>query len=295
MTSLSPSIDDSALISAQKALDIFEQFDSLVLDLEGFCRDLTGITKEELLIHITKLKGILTILENSDTLPDITSQLISYNQKSKIERLGIGKNILHARFVQNRTIEEIKQQYEGQVSLSHISRFLGIYEKANARDKAKMFNPVDDSVFSTEKQLEKLLVTINVQLSRLTYANDPKQQEVHKGYVGELRQLLKLASDFKSQMKQDSEQKAFQQNVSKILLTVCTDRQREIVADMLRSFMGASFDGASVESHIVKFSKGVAEARQGAEEQEMRQIQLAESGDLLSGTIKMPPVLRANY
>jgi hypothetical protein len=96
---------------------------------------------------------------------------------------------------------------------------------------------------------------INTQLVRLQYSNDPKQQENHRGYVAELRQLLKLAADFRKDIASMLQEQQFKQDVSAILLTVMEPQQREEALNLLRKYQSSGLTSVTLDVHIAE-SKG---------------------------------------
>lgn len=237
---------------SNKALDIFEQLEAIVNNLEGFSRELPAAKSKELEVYIERIKALIVVLDENTALPGVCSALTnvstSLRKLTKVERLGISADILRLFYKEGKSVQEISEIFGDSVHPATIRRFLSIYENYSNKEKIKA-QTNGESVFNTQNQLERLLTMINTQLGRLAYSNDPKVQENHKGYLSELRQVIKLASDFQKEIFNMLQTKQFQEDVRHILVNLMTGAQREEAIQILDKYRQTGFAPSSVEVH----------------------------------------------
>lgn len=250
---MSSGINSLALEQTRRALDIFEQLETVLTNLEDYKNSLVLDPKDlaEFDVHLARLKAVIAIVEDTDT-PLNFSTLTT--KRTKIERLGLAKDVINAYYKEGKTLQEIQDQYQDVLSSGAVATFIKTYNKYSPKEQAEAYRS-KDSVFDTREQLERLLTMINTQLVRLQYSNDPKQQENHRGYVAELRQLLKLAADFRKDIAAMLQEQQFKQDVSTILLSVLEPHQREAALDLLRKYQSGGLASVTLDVHIAE-SKG---------------------------------------
>jgi len=236
-------MQESAITHSGTASSIYEQLESTTNLIESIASATTDRgAATELSLVTTKLKALLVLFDEEDLLPVLASQLSIKTTKSKVERLGLSKEVIRLATQSKLSAPQIAEHFAGQgIDLvpTTILRFLKAYESSTYAEKVRSKST---SVFDTSEQLERLLSIVNTQLSKLAYSIDPKQQENHKGYVGELRQLIKLAADLQRSVQAQIEQSKFQSDIRYILLSVCTPDQQRMVLDRLRQYGSAQFE-----------------------------------------------------
>jgi hypothetical protein len=256
------------LKQTSRALDVFEQLESIIEKLVGLAEsdDLSKPGQVELNIHIERLRGVVSILDSEENLAPIFTQVTANGNKSRIERLGIAGDIIKLYYRDGLSHNAILSKYNNEISNKTLTRFLRMYEALSPQEKSKVYNQSKDSIFDTQNQLEKLLTMINVQLGRLAYTNDAKQQENHRGYIAELRQLVKLASDFRKDVQEDLERRQFQKDMSYIMLNVCTLEQREQIMNILRKYQLGGMESITMDLHMARTENGVIDVEESITE-----------------------------
>lgn len=239
----SNAISVSGLATSHQAASMYEQLERIG-KLIGDCSEATSdpATAIELKLVDTKLKALLTLFDDEQSLPVLAAQLTAKSTSSKIERLGLSKEVIRLATTGRMPITEIQAHFKLQgidLDVHTIAKFIKAYEASSYAEKIRAKSK---SIFDTSDQLENLLCIINTQLSKLNFAIDPKQQDNHRAYVGELRQLIKLAADLQRNVHQAMEQVKFQADVRYILLSICTGEQRALALERLRQYSSAQYE-----------------------------------------------------
>jgi predicted RNA-binding protein YlxR (DUF448 family) len=227
---------DSQLLNAtNNAASIYERLvevETTLLSISQVSSDLE--TREELAVVCAKLSTILPLFDQAELLPLLSSQLSTKGIQSKVERLGLSKEVVRLSTEMKFGSVKICEQLAAQgvtLSPATIASFLRAYENSSYAEKIRTKNA---SIFNTTDQLESLLTIISTQLGKLSFSADPKQQENHRGYVSELRQAIKLAADLQQSVFKQMQETIFRQQVQDILINVCNDEQREEVLHRLQ-------------------------------------------------------------
>jgi hypothetical protein len=191
-------VDAGALQKANNALSIIEQLDVICSQLH----DLEGIVslsnKADVAAISARADALLKVLnESEDDVLCITEETAKITQigHSKIEKLGIGAEIIRLRGEAKMSYKDIATRF--QLSASTVKNFCELYDKSKPLEQAKVRSttPLD-----YERTWEDLGAMIYRMLARLE--NDP---ENHVKYISELRQLSVVVEKF--QNKQTAQQK----------------------------------------------------------------------------------------
>jgi ribosomal protein S15P/S13E len=239
------------LREAEQAASIYERLEQIEDHLNSLAEEQKDLgLRQELNIISTKIKALLPLFDQTALLPLLANQLNVTGFQSKIERLGLSKEIIRLSTESKMTPANISTHLETKgikIGAITIRNFLRLYENSTYAEKIKAKT---NSVFNTADQLESLLTLINTQLGKLSFSIDPKQQENHRAYVGELRQVVKLAADLQLNVHKQIEQTKFQADIRYILLNVCTAEQRSIVIEQLKAYSSAEFEPTSSYSKL---------------------------------------------
>jgi len=201
---------------AEIALSFYEEFYSLIEQLEGF--NVENFNEEHLASVVMGFKTLLTILDEVPVKSEFTLDQLPY-KCGDIQRLNIGGDIVRMS-IEGYSIQEIAERFQLKEVL--IRRFLCYYNKLSTSNKHKIRKI---SVFNTTEQLENMLVYIQQQLNRLQGTND----EVAVQYVRELREVIKAASTLSERMVGMHLYTQFTQTVMEVLLTELPGRRHEIL------------------------------------------------------------------
>jgi hypothetical protein len=112
---------------------------------------------------------------------------LSTQSLSKIERLGIGKEIVRLRLENRVSIKEIAEKFS--LSAATVSQFLKVYDQAKPDEQVRMRRT---SIFDTTEQYERL----NVKLDLLYAKVISSDQQVSVQVLGEMRKTIESAERF---------------------------------------------------------------------------------------------------
>lgn len=209
------------------SMAVLEQFELLVSDLESYCMALPASShKDELLLHVQTLKTLVELIDIDGSTVSSTEKLSGNLPKSKIERYGMGGELIRLRR-EGKTLQELSVQTG--FNTRTISRFFKLYDEALPKRKLEMQRA---SIFDSAQQMEDLSALIHRSMARLEGAND----EVNVKYVGELRQLIELAMNYAEKMANYEKFERLKQVTVEILLAELPQRRVEILQKISTSF-----------------------------------------------------------
>jgi transcriptional regulator with XRE-family HTH domain len=210
---LNPQQQNHALDRANAALSLVEQIEILIRDVHLFAQALSDQhERSECESFSGRLKTLYQMLNNDgELLFDVTGTNRSLKEAypTKIERLGLSKEIIRLREENRLSIADIANKY-GLSNLT-VSKFLQTYDSAKPIDKVKMKST---SIFSITEQIESLAAGIYRQMSRLEGSND----EVHVKYVAELRQTIAMADKYLDKASAISEANAKVEQIRAVIM-----------------------------------------------------------------------------
>lgn len=208
------------------SMAVLEQFELLVSNLESYCMALPTEHQEELKLHVQTLKTMVELID-IDGSTVISQEKLSGNlPKSKIERYGMGGELIRLRR-EGKTLNELATQFG--FNNRTIARFFKLYDEALPKRKLELQRT---SIFDSSQQMEDLSALIHRSMARLEGAND----EVNVKYVAELRQLIELAMKFAEKMANYEKFEMLKNITVDILATELPHRRVEILQKISTSF-----------------------------------------------------------
>jgi len=187
--------------------------------------------KQELEYIIQDYDSLVNIIDSETSPVEIiqTATLSGNLRKSKVERLGIGGELVRLRNEEKITIKELSERFG--ISDQVISRFFRYYDSLRPSDKSK-YNK--KSVLEVTERIEELQTIILRNINRLEGLNDA----VAVKYTGELRQTLELAMNLAEKINEEKERRReyeeFKQAVYEILVDELPEKQAKIL-DRIKS------------------------------------------------------------
>lgn len=254
-TSIPINPDNDTLKKTYQSLGLIEEFYN-TLDRFKYLIDkinnspyieIKDIRQELELIFSEYLNLTETLDTNNVPIDIIRNEVLSIQTRSKIERLGLGSQIVRQRQDQRMTVEEIANFHK--VSPNLIKKFFLTYDKYKPAKQLQIRE--ENSVFNTTKQFEKLFIVIQNMLSRLE--SDPA---VHVKYVAELRNLVNDAAKITDKQMEFMRYQDFIKGVATVMENIAPD-QRELINASIRSLLNnpTSYDSRltnkSLEEYVV--------------------------------------------
>lgn len=188
---------------------------------------INDINDELNLIYTEYIALTETLDTNNVPIDIIRNQVLSIQTRGKIERLGIGPQIIRQRQDQRLSIEEIADFHK--ISVGLVKKFFITYDKYKPAKQLQIRE--ENSVFNTTKQFERLFITIQRMLSRLE--SDPA---IHVKYVTELRNLVNDAAKITDKQMEFMRYQDFIKGVALIMERVAPE-QRDLINSGIRSLL----------------------------------------------------------
>jgi transcriptional regulator with XRE-family HTH domain len=162
------------------------------------------------------------MVDNNDAEFDIVSaqKTLSEIAPSKIERMGLGKEIVRLRSESRLTIKEIAERYS--LSTKTVSQFLKVYEKAKPSEQAIMRST---SIFDTFDSFERL----NGRLEALFARVEMSDFQVSVQVLAEFRKTIESAEKFMSKMSDQEKLDRIRQVVQEVLIQELPEKRVEII------------------------------------------------------------------
>lgn len=176
----------------------------------------------ELEAVIGRVKTLYEMVDNNDAEFDIVSaqKTLSEIAPSKIERMGLGKEIVRLRSESRLTIKEIAERYS--LSTKTVSQFLKVYEKAKPSEQAIMRST---SIFDTFDSFERL----NGRLEALFARVEMSDFQVSVQVLAEFRKTIESAEKFMSKMSDQEKLDRIRQVVQEVLIQELPEKRVEII------------------------------------------------------------------
>lgn len=216
---------------ANKTLALIEQMELITKALKVLEELVPLELKTEVRTVLSRAEILYTALNDNEegaALVELSTNL-SDSLKSKIERLGLGAEIVQMRR-NGSSYREIGAALD--VNPASVSKFCKIYDLATPAKKAELRKK---SIFDTAQNMEDLAAALYRQLARLE-VSDP---EHHVKYVSEMRQLIISAQKFMEHLSTKQKIDNISQLVMEILLQELPERRGEI----LKKFSEIGFRG----------------------------------------------------
>ncbi|EKQ70429.1 hypothetical protein OsccyDRAFT_0716 [Leptolyngbyaceae cyanobacterium JSC-12] len=213
------------------SLAVIEQFEKLIANLSGLAQVLPDQYQSELEVHLTTLKSLVELLDVDGVMLPDGLKLTGALPRSIIERLGAGGELIRLRAERKHTLAELSTQFG--ISEPTIRRFFKIYENASKKEQIRMRRT---SIFDTTQQLEDLAVVIQRGIARLEGGND----EVGVKFIGEMRQLIELATKFAEKMANYERMTRLQEVIAEILINELPHKKVEILKKIRAASISAS-------------------------------------------------------
>lgn len=198
-----------------------ETIEVLIQNYGEFVKTLPREYKDEAGTYLGQLKAIYLSLEDEDsdiskTITDLDRPIKpSFLMKSKIQRLGLSKQIIEMRKAAY-TIKDIAARVG--MSQSAVSSFCQYYEKATPTEKVQLNK---SNVYDIQNNMQTLYASLLRQMARFE-----TDGEVSVKFTSECRQLLMLAD---KQLKEYSNAAKFQTVatiIERVLLQHCSPEGR---------------------------------------------------------------------
>lgn len=172
----------------QQSLAFIEHLEQLTRDWDDYIGTLPVRTQAEGTALNGRLKALIEAMDVEAQPLNIAGDTHVSLPRTKVDRLGVGGEVLRLHRDRNLSPDQIVQQLEVDISAGTVSRYIKMYESAKPSQQVKMRR---NSIFEIPERLEDLAMIVQRQLARLEAVDD----EVHVKYVSEMRQLIQLTSD----------------------------------------------------------------------------------------------------
>lgn len=185
---------------------------------------------QELELILVEYKTLTETLDTNNVPVDIIrNEVLSIQTRSKIERLGLGSQIIRQRQDQKMTIDEIADFHK--ISSGIVRKFFLTYD--NYKPAKQLQLREENSVFNTSVQLEKLFIVIQNMLSRLE--SDPA---VHVKYISEARNLLNDAAKITDKQMEFVRYQDFIKGVATIMENIAPE-QRILINENIKVLLSS--------------------------------------------------------
>lgn len=234
-TNITYSPDNDTLKKTYQSLGLIEEFYNTLDKLKYLVNQVKTKPnlkivdiQQELDLILTEYTALTETLDTNNVPIDIIrNEVLSIQTKSKIERLGLGSQIVRQRQDQRMTADEIAEFHK--ISSGLVRKFFNTYDKYKPAKQLQIRE--ENTVFNTTMQFEKLFIVINNMLSRLE--SDPA---VHVKYVTELRNLVNDAAKITDKQMEYMRYQDFIKGVAHIMEVVAPE-QRELINTHIRSLL----------------------------------------------------------
>jgi transcriptional regulator with XRE-family HTH domain len=210
----SPDENVKAEEKALQALAFIEQIENWIKDYEIFRKGLPVEYRGEAEIYEARIKGIYelvgggdegaaSVIENAKKLSELAP--------SKIQRMGIAKQLIKLREEQRFNIKELATRFG--ISTSTVSAFFKAYDEAKPQEKKRL---AKNSIYNIQENMENLHAHLLRAMARFELDG-----EVNAKNMSEYRQLLQLAN---KQLQEFNNAKKFERlalTIEEILLRYC--------------------------------------------------------------------------
>jgi hypothetical protein len=184
---------------------------SLPKDKRGELESVTG-----------RIKGLYEIINEGEAEFDIVSakKEISTIAPSKIERMGLGREIIRLRSEVNMSIKDIAEKFS--LSTSVISKFIKAYDQAKPSEQAAMRRT---SIFDTTEQWERLGARMEALYARV----ETSDYQVSAQVLAEFRKTIESAEKFMNRLSDQQKLDQIRQIVQEILIQELPEKRVEII------------------------------------------------------------------
>ncbi len=211
-------VNTDHLSKANSALAVIEQVEIICTHLD----DLEGIVplqhKAQVGSVAARAHALLKALnENDEDLLNLVRENNSITTlgSSKIEKLGIGAEIIRLRTEAKMSYQEIAKRF--QLSQATVSAFCKLYDKSEPLEKAKVRS---SNIMDFERTWEDIGAMIYRMLAKLEH--DP---EHHVKYISELRQLSAIIEKFQNKRTAQQQIQQIIQINKEILIDVIPEKR----------------------------------------------------------------------
>lgn len=156
---------------------------------------------------------------------------------SRIERMGLGREIIRLRTENKLKIEEIANRFD--LSVYAVSQFLKAYEKAKPLEQARMRRT---SIFDTQAQYETLGAQIHILLGKVQGIDNQVSVQV----LGELRKTIESAEKFMARLSDQQKVDKIRQIVMEVLMDELPEKRIDIMKRFQELDMGRHLASASL-------------------------------------------------
>ena len=178
-----------ALERAQSAMAFIEQIEFIIYSLEALKANSPVNLHAEIDAIVSRSRAIYVMVNDSEVEFDIVAERrnLSTQSLSKIERLGIGKEIVRLRLENRVSLKEIAEKFS--LSTATVSQFLKVYDQAKPDEQVRMRRT---SIFDTSEQYERLGVKLDILYAKVIGSD----QQVSVQVLGEMRKTIESAERF---------------------------------------------------------------------------------------------------
>lgn len=192
-------------------------------------------SQAELEASIARSKAIYAMVNEGEEFEIVAERAVLANQAgSKIERLGIGKEILRLKAENRLSNADIAERFN--VSASLVGQFLRAYEKAKPAEQARMRRT---SIFDTYEQWERLGVKLDALFARV----ETQDYQISVQVLGEMRKTIESADKFMQRISEQQKVERIRLAVEEILLDELPEKRTAIMQRF--AAMGLKGSGAA--------------------------------------------------
>jgi transcriptional regulator with XRE-family HTH domain len=228
------------LQKAQNAMAFIEQMELLVTGLEGLSGACRQEDKPELQALTGRAKSLFEMINEGEAEFKLISdgnKTLSKVAPSRIERMGLGREIIRLRTENKLKIEEIANRFD--LSVYAVSQFLKAYEKAKPLEQARMRRT---SIFDTQAQYETLGAQIHILLGKVQGIDNQVSVQV----LGELRKTIESAEKFMARLSDQQKVDKIRQIVMEVLMDELPEKRIDIMKRFQELDMGRHLASASL-------------------------------------------------
>lgn len=216
-----------------------EQLEFITHSLEAIKNDAPLTLHAELEAVITRSRAVYAMVNDSEVEFNIVAERrnLATQSLSKIERLGLGKEIVRLRLENRLNIKEIAEKFS--LSTATISQFLKVYDQAKPDEQAKMRRT---SIFDTGEQYERLGVKLDLLFAQVQSSD----QQVSVQVLGEMRKTIESAERFMTKYSEREKMERVLLIIQEILQTELPERRVEV----MKRFAALGLKGATPASSL---------------------------------------------
>jgi transcriptional regulator with XRE-family HTH domain len=233
----------AAFEKAQNAMAFIEQLELVMKSLE-FLAERSPQERGELEAIIGRVKSLYEMVNEGEAEFDIVASKKTLNDlaPSKIERMGLGREILRLRNEAKLSIKDIAERFS--ISSGTVSQFLKAYEQAKPSEQAIMRRT---SIFDTTEQWERLGARMESLYARVEMSDNQVSVQV----LAEFRKTIESAEKFMGKLSDQQKLDQIRQVVQEVLIEELPGKRVQIINKLSQAGLRGQLASSSVLANQV--------------------------------------------